>query len=36
MINGEKFEGNYKNGVLEGKCIITYGNKYRFEGNLID
>ena len=35
-INGEKFEGFYKNGIREGKCTITYSNKDIFEGNLVD
>ena len=35
-INGEKFEGFYKNGVREGKCTILYSNKDKFVGNLLD
>ena len=36
IIDGEKFEGLYKNGIREGKCIITYSNKDKFIGNLVN
>ena len=36
VINGETFEGFYKDGIREGKCTITYNNKDKFVGNLID
>ena len=36
VINGETFEGFYKDGIREGKCTITYNNKDKFVGSLID
>ena len=36
IINGEKFEGYYNNGIREGKCIILYGNKDKFIGFLVN
>ena len=36
VINGETFEGFYKNGIRDGQCTITYNNKDKFTGNLID
>ena len=34
IINGDIFDGYYKNGIREGKCTITYRNKDKFIGTL--
>ena len=36
VINGETFEGFYKDGIRMGKCTITYNNKDKFIGNIIN
>ena len=36
IINGETFEGFYKNGVRDGQCTIIYNNKDKFVGHLKD
>ena len=36
IINGEQFDGFYKNDIRDGDCTITYSNKDTFKGNLIN
>ena len=35
MITGEKYEGEFKNGIREGKGKLIMSNEDRFEGNFI-